>query len=280
MLVTLTSSIRYKNSRDQCLTLAPKTDMWLKKCSESANATINGADISGLDGQLYTNSKVNTRNISLTGFCRSQTLLDRITRTFNPTLDGRLTFKDSLRGTKRHIDARPTSIMIGEWSNNQYTFDITLEALQPFWRGVETIGFIQAITNLTTFPLVIQPPFIFGVQRDVYTGLFVNVGDVAIGWVATFYARGNVPNPFIYNIDKSKVMLINYEMQEGDTIVLTNLPTRKMLEINGERAFDRLDIESEFFEFETGDNNITYGADNNVSELELTIKYTPLFLGV
>ena len=77
---------------------------------------------------------------------------------------------------------------------------------------------------------------------------------------------------------------INKTMAAGEIITLTTDFGNKRVEsnLNGVtiNAFNYIDIESTFLQLATGDNLFRYDADINIDNLEVTIYYTPQYLGV
>jgi hypothetical protein len=69
-------------------------------------------------------------------------------------------------------------------------------------------------------------------------------------------------------------------MEQGDVLVVDTRKRHQVIELNGENVYQRIDRLSDPFELEVGDNFLEYGADENYTNLDVRIFYTPLYLGV
>ena len=68
-------------------------------------------------------------------------------------------------------------------------------------------------------------------------------------------------------------------MQKGDVIEVINEPNRKLIYINGQKDFSKLDrLQTTFFSLAPGKNMLGYAADENVVNLDVIVYYSPLYL--
>ena len=98
-------------------------------------------------------------------------------------------------------------------------------------------------------------------------------------------ATGTVENPIIENLDTGEYIKVKRTLSEGDTLEINTAFGNKRVEIikpdgSRENVFNYIDYESTFFSIESGDNTIKYDADVGNNNLDVSIYYTPMYLGV
>ena len=54
----------------------------------------------------------------------------------------------------------------------------------------------------------------------------------------------------------------------------------QIIELNGVNSYQKIDRLSEPFKLEVGENYLEYDADENYTNLDVMLYYTPLYLGV
>lgn len=212
---------------------------------------------------------------------------NKFNKVFNPKLgEGYLVYTDSIKEikTKCLVDALPYFSSV---NNNVNKCLLTFTASNPFWMDIEESKAEVALW---------KGDFSFDLEIHEDTGieighrepsLIVNVfndGDVECGIKVEFKALATVINPSIVNIDSQEFMKINKVMEAGEIITLTTGFGDKKVEsnLNGItiNAFNYIDFQSTFLQLNTGDNLFRYNADENIDNLEVTIYYTPQYLGV
>lgn len=108
-----------------------------------------------------------------------------------------------------------------------------------------------------------------------------NVGDVECPLRVVFRANGDVEKPYIQNIESYELIRINKTLKTGDVLEITTGYGNKNVFLNGKKAHHYLDfLNSSWLELKPGTNLIKYGAEKGLENLECTIFYTPLYLGV
>lgn len=137
-----------------------------------------------------------------------------------------------------------------------------------------------------TFPLCIpsEKGIIMGYRQPSTIINIENNGDVETGMIIKIKALGNVTNPKIMNINNGNYMKINKTMIKGEEITInTNKGQKKIIDnLNGigTNILNLLDINSKFLTLNIGDNLINYTAEENANNLEISIYYSPLYMGV
>lgn len=167
------------------------------------------------------------------------------------------------------------------------SFTVDLICLNPYFREV-----INKKVDIATwlgefvFPLIIpqEEGIILGLrQPSVIINIF-NEGDIETGVIIKIKALGSTSKPKIINAQTGEYMLINKDMVQGDEIEInTNKGEKKVTFISGgieTNILNLLDIGSTFLTLATGDNLLTYDAEENVDNLEISIYYNPYYMGI
>ena len=91
--------------------------------------------------------------------------------------------------------------------------------------------------------------------------------------------------PFkIFNVNTREYFKINKTMEAGEVITVTTHFQNKRVELNKNgvvsNAFNWIDTTSTFLQLDVGDNLLRYDSDEGLGNLEVSIWYTPQYLGV
>jgi len=118
---------------------------------------------------------------------------------------------------------------------------------------------------------------VFGIRHATLETRFENMGNVESGFTAEIHARhGTVVNPSIMDMETGNQIRLYYTMARGDRFVVENYQHIRRITLNGENALHLLDQEATaFFLIQVGRNRIGYRADENVSNMEVRVRYTP-----
>jgi len=265
-------------------------DFVVEKCIEEQPNIIYSVEQSGIHGKFFTGMRMGERSIHLLGYVKSSgvplhNVKQALGYVFNPTLSGVLHYSHALlpRASKS-IHCRLVYLSEPEWDfkKGKLTFDVLLTALDPFWKGLAHTEIIAKNQRKWRFPTRLPTRgFVFDVRRSGLTSRFENLGDVPTGFEATLRAvGGTVVNPEIYDATSGQRLVLNYTMQPGDVVQIINFPLLKRVLINGANAFSTLNTRVKnfgFFLINDGENHIGFGAEANVSNLQVSIRYTPQF---
>lgn len=108
-----------------------------------------------------------------------------------------------------------------------------------------------------------------------------NVGDVECPLRVVFRANGDVEKPYIQNVETYELIRINRTLKSGDILEITTGYGNKNVYLNGKKAHQYLDfLNSSWLQLKPGINLIKYGAEKGLNNLDCTVFYTPLYLGV
>ncbi|WP_026886721.1 phage tail family protein [Clostridium beijerinckii] len=285
--------LTYVNKLGQTIDFNEFAPLLLLGFSEKGKVNIYTNKGMNQDGSTYLGNTIesNDKTIEIAIIADNETdLIDyrnKINKVFNPRLgEGYLIYKDPVKEVKSKciIDSLPyfTSVngtvnkcLISCTASNPFWMDIAeLKAEIALWKGDFSFDF--EIPDETGVEIGHREPSLI---VDVF-----NEGDVDCGIRAEFRALATVVNPSILNVNTQEFIKINRTMQAGEVIVLNTSFGNKKLEsvINGvsTNIFNYIDFQSTFLQLATGDNLFRYDADQFIDNLEVTIYYTPQYLGV
>lgn len=163
---------------------------------------------------------------------------------------------------------------------------IQLYCPNPFWQDINTTKEEIAIWRCSfEFPLELKEEGIeMGYREPSLIVNILNKGDVATGMRIQIKALATVVNPSLLNVNTREFFKINRIMEAGEIITINTHFQNKRVELNKNgvtsNAFNLIDLQSTFLQLEPGDNLLRYNADDGVDNLEVSIWFTPQYLGV
>ena len=93
-------------------------------------------------------------------------------------------------------------------------------------------------------------------------------------------ARGPVTGPKITLVGTGQFIRVRVAMEKKDVLLVDTDKRHQVIELNGVNVYQKIDRLSEPFELAVGGNYLEYDADENYSNLDVRLFYTPLYLGV
>lgn len=269
---------------------------------EASEFEITTTDNALTDGSTVDGKRIKNRPIHIEATLRDErnnpTDRQRIIKFFNPKYSGTLTVNYS--GVERTIgyELEGWAFVAQRYVGNKLSITVDLICPEPFLKNIDNFGKNMASkTSLFAFPWRVLKEKKAGIH-DPYKGLglagmtsgyltlnkevlLVNDGDVPCGIQVKFVAsRGEVVGPKILHIGTGKYMHINLTMQEGDTLLIDTETRHQIIELNGKNVYQHIDRLSEPFQLDVGDNFLEYDADENYTNLDVMLYYTPMYLGV
>jgi len=247
------------------------------------------------DGVTVTGENLDVRDITITGSINAtdkEEILKykrKLMKVFNPKIDGTLRYE--LGDFIKEIDCKVETAPTFPYTDNRFkTFSIQLYCANPYWNDIsetkeeiaQWIGSFEfdSINGLELTSTGIE----MGYREQSLIVNVINEGDVECGMRVEFKALASVVNPSILNVNTQEYIKINKTMEAGEVItVTTNYGNKKVQSyLNGvtSNAFNYIDFESTFLQLEVGDNLFRYNADTGIDNLEVSIYYTPKYLGV
>lgn len=254
--------------------------------SEFELSTVSNAQY---DGSIVVSKRLKNRPISITvDYKGTNKEIERkkLISFFNPKNSGTLiiTYGDIEKSIEYEIEdfnCKLTNIY------DILTFRVDFLCPNPYLRDV-----LEAKVNIALwkggfhFPLTIPNNIgiIVGLREPSLIVNVNNTGDVECGVVIEFKALGTVSKPSLLNINTGEYIKINKSMAAGEVIkVNTNVGNKKVIKVlNGleTNILNYIDLNSTFLQLEVGDNLFRYDAEENLSNLEVSIYYNPCYLGV
>ena len=245
----------------------------------------------GQHGETFISQKINSRDIDIAGVINRKdkdnmlTLRRAMQKILNPELNATLTY---IYGDfVKVIDVKVDNAPVFKRGAVLEQFTVQLSCPSPFWRDQqETKKDIASWIGSFYFPLEI--PIDEGIQFgyrepsvivDVY-----NEGDVDTGMRVAFKAIGTVVNPLLLNINTGEFIQVNQTLAAGDVVTVNTEYGSKgaTLERGGVKSdyFRYIDVDSTFMQLRIGDNVFRYNAASGLDQLEVSIYYSPKYLGV
>ncbi|MBS4171946.1 phage tail family protein [Bacillus sp. FJAT-49736] len=295
-----TKEIVCTNQNGDSLLISPNSIYKIQDDIDTTGVKANTTYVTNyrIQGATAVSSRLEQRDLSLTFFIDVEGMdedwiqerRDEVFRVFNPIYNP---IKVLIKTVNRsffidaHVELTP-SINPDPSSMNESWHDVLvqLSAGNPFFldsekRKVEIATWLPMLE----FPLEISSDGSEIGQRS--PSLIVNVlneGQVETGMTIQFKALGTVINPSLFNVNTREYFKINKTMTAGEVITVNTYQGKKRLEsrLNGitTNIFNFMDYRSKFMQLEVGDNLFRYDADSNVENLEVSIYFTPQYLGV
>ena len=243
----------------------------------------------GQDGSTYMGSTLGNRNIVIQGAITENKEQNRIKllSIINPKLKAKLIYADG--NIKKYVECvvetAPTIT-----KENKPKFQMSLLCPNPYWAD-----YVKHKANVALWRSDFHFPLIIPQDKGIIIGhrepsLIVNIennGQVKTGMIIEFFARGTLKNPSLFNVNTREFIKVNKEMVAGEKIIInTNFGKKKILqELNGvtTNILNYLDIiggGDTFLQLDIGDNLFRYDADENLNNLEVSIYFSPQYLGV
>ena len=291
-------TMTFTNSKGQSVELGNNPPFILTKIEGTGAVDVNIQSQKSpyQDGSTYLDNTLEPRPISIEVMLLADTIGEmiksrhRLLKAFNPKLGpGKLVYQ--LGNIKRKIEAiselAPVFSDAGDFKDTMQPGLIQLYCPNPFWRDlIETKEDISTEVGNFSFPWGIPPE---GTELSIRTISFItniyNPGDVETPVKIFLRARGTVENPIIENLNTGEYIKVKRTLSDGDVLEINTEFGNKRVEIirsNGDRenVFHYIDYKSTFFSVEAGDTTIKYDAEIGENNLDVSIYYTPKYLGV
>ncbi len=268
---------------------------------ESSDLEISTTDNALVDGSTVDGKRIKSRPIHLEATLRddknNDTNRQRIIKFFNPKYTGKLTV--NYNGTIRNIEYELEGWTFVAASNvyNKLSISVDLICPDPYMQNIDNFGQNMAdISKQIAFPwrvvkkkVVVPDPYkgltlpgqITGYRTLTKEVLLPNDGDVPTGVQIQFIAeRGPCKNPKITLLGTGQFVRVKVDMNQGDVLMVDTNKRHQVIELNGVNVYQKIDRLSEPFELAVGNNYLEYDADENYTNLDVRLFYTPLYLGV
>lgn len=269
---------------------------------ESSEYAVMTSENALVDGSTVTGKRVLKRPITISASLRdlknAAIVREQLISFFNPKYTGKLTANRN--GKQRNIEFEIEGFVISdeETIDTEVSFTADLICAKPYFKNVDNFGQNMADkTRLFAFPWRITkkaysdipaPYKYFGKSKMgmSYRTLkqevsLYNDGDVETSVIVQFVAtRGSVLNPCITDTKTGKYIRVMVQMEQGDVLEIDTDAHHQIIELNGVNAYQKIDKRSEPFSLAKKENYLAYDADENYTNLDVKLYYTPLYLGV
>ncbi len=268
---------------------------------ESSELEVTTTDNALVDGSTVSGKRIRSRTVHLEATLRDDRNnaqhRQQIIKFFNPKHTGTLMVEHS--GTKRKVayELEGWTFAATDSVLGQLSIVVDMKCPDPFFKGLDDFGRNMAeISKHIAFPwrvvrTKVPVPEPYGAlalpgQITGYRSLTRNVylpndGDVPAPLRIKFTAeRGPCTNPKILLGRTGRFVRVRAEMQKGDVLVVDTDRRHQVIELNGVNVYQKIDRLSEPFELAVGDNYLMYDADENYTNLDVWLYYTPRYLGV
>lgn len=245
-----------------------------------SNATTDGSTVSG--------KKVAERNIKvffgIDTVLESDVYREKLVRFFNPkhTISLTAIYGYAQMKIQGEISSFNFDEQVSLWGFLTGELDILCPF--PYFEDLDNFGRnIASITALFSFQLFIpkdrgRAMSYRTLKKDVH---LPNSGDVPTGIEIHMIAtRGAVKNPKIVKSSTGEFIELFLDLNKGDVLKINTNPGKKSITLNGKNVFKEKNKLSTFFQIDVGENLIQYDAEENYTNLDVNLYYTPKYLGV
>lgn len=280
-------------------------DITLVTGLESSEVEISTSDNALVDGASVDGKKIKPRPIHIEASFRhnknNPENRAKVIQFFNPKYTGKALITNM--GVSRNIEYELEGWTFGTIRNMDNKLRILVDLLcpDPYMLNVDNFGKNMAnisalfafpwrvlasrATNKLDYPAEARGLMLGGMTmgyRTLYKEVVLaNDGDVPTGVQIQFVAtRGPVTNPKITNTGTGQYMRVNVAMQQGDVLLIDTNDRHQVITLNGVNYYQHIDRKSEPFKLAVGDNYLEYDADENYTNLDVNLFYTPKYLGV
>lgn len=204
----------------------------------------------------------------------------KIIRFFSPYRGGMLTV--FMQGVERRIEYEVDGTLKFKKKNIYYpiTVLVELKCLDPLFQDVIENGEqISTWVGGWSFPFTL--PFQLKERGEPRTNI-INSGDVETPIHVEFH--GPAKKPYIKNLTTGKIIQIEADLNSDQTLYVDTTFGKNTVEIeeNGTRTdvSQMISMESRFWRLEVGDNMVEYGAEDELQDNNVVIRYSNRYLGV
>lgn len=280
-------TLKAANQYGDELTLTGRKDMQVTGVDglHPPGAVINMDALALSDGALFNSSRVGTRNLVITvHFAENPEQCRRkIYQLFKPKQAIRIFYKNGSRDV--YIDGRVETVVVDLFARLQNA-QISIQCPRPFFRDVKDgVTDFTTVTSLLEFPVEFPEEGIpFSEVASYAEKSVINGGEVETGVIIEFQARGTVQDPAFYNLTTGEGMILDYDFQTGDRVIINTLPGEKKATLIRDgvsiNLLNAVALGSSWLRMTIGDNIFTYTAALGAENIMARFTVTSLYEGV
>ena len=250
-----------------------------------ANANISSSANAIFDGETFINSRLDKRNIVIDVVLENNVELSRtnLYKYFKNKKQCTLYFTTNTRNV--FIEGYVESLEVGFFDQKQKA-QISIICMNPYFKST-TLSFVEfsSVDSSIEFPLEL---FEDGVELSVTSSTqaknVYNAGDAETGFLIELEIHGAVTDPYIINEATGDIFKLNATFQNGDVVYINSVKGDKYVTLYRDGFYKNIinyrDLNSKWFELESGNNLYTCGAGSGASNMIVTILFNALFEGV
>lgn len=200
-------------------------------------------------------------------------------RFFSPFRPGELTV--NYLGVERKIEYELSGLNCSSQNvNDLLSFLVELDCMDPTYKDLLQTG--ETISTwIRGWKWKFKLPFKMKERGEPQKSI-LNEGHVETPVEIIFH--GPAVNPKVINLTTGQMIRIKQSLTSDDTLYINTAFGEKTVEIerNGvrENAFDYIDLASEFFSLQVGENVIRYESENGLDPQSVEIRYSNRYIGV
>ncbi len=279
--------LNVKNHKNMVLPLTGNPNYTITKIDglNPPKASLKTTANSTMDGSTINSVRVEQRNIVLYIVIDGDIEANRLElyQYFPLKKTVTLYFKNGSRDV--FIDGTVENIECDLFAQRQLA-QISIICPKPYFKAIdEIITQFSYVTGAFEFPFDIgETGEDFGSIIHETRKIISSSSSVETGLIIELYAVNTVKNPVVYDVLNSTHIALNLTMEQGDRIVINTNPGEKSIKrVRGgfeTNVLGHIIRDSEWFLLSAGDNVFTYGADEGMDSLQVTITTRNLFEGV
>jgi hypothetical protein len=280
-------TFRWQNSVGEYITFNVRDAFYVDNIEGLSGLTNEIRSSKGVnqDGITVIGASLSARNITMTGSIMRNVDANRqrLLSAFNPKYDGTFYYDNTATGLSVSISGlveQAPTISVTEVEGVE-DFYISILCPDPFFKGEEQSIELATWEPEFHFPLNLPPTgFNYASRSTSLTKTISNPGQVEGGVTVMMTFTGSVTDPLIINSTTGDEFKAVGTFGPTDQIVVTSGYNNNRVRLNGENALQIMDFDSAFLTMRPGDNNFIYNAAAGVDALNITIVYSPYYLGV
>lgn len=282
----------YTNSRGGSVTIGPPPYMLSSFDPGNPQAQFSTAKAPGQDGVSIQDATLDPRAIQITIYVCGDSRDDLYIKSralqsvFDAKQDGTLLYSNDAGA--RIIPCRMQYIpTVKDPEGLSQQVLVQLYAPSPYWQDVaETVKTLATWIGDLTFPAAFPASGVeFGHKAQSLIVNALNPGDVACGTRVELTADASVVNPYLLNIYTKEILRVKRTLTAGETLIINTALGAEAVTLMQGRAetdvFNWIDVPdaADFMQLQPGDNYLRYGAESGMDNLEMSVFYTPQYMG-
>ena len=271
----LSKLFRYVNDNDESVTFDYGGGYLISKPNGIDTVSVNLGTATGINqtGVIVQTTHVQERPVTISGILVGENQAankERLISVIRPDIKGRLYADDY------YLIVYPTATPTVEAGRNHARFQFSLSAAYPYWvQDDEQTAMLSGVAKRFKFPWNISRPYRFG---EAVQAKFINIrnsGQTVIPCTITFRALDAVENPWLEDAKSNKTLKISKSMVTGEILSVEATHDRiNVISTADGECRGALDIASNLFELQPGDNVWKPGAESGLENLQIDVTYS------